>query len=88
MPTSNSLHAQLIRQYEPYSYQRPFVQHSNYARPAQPAIQPNQLDKMNRGMGGANPWLNILQDYQNRTGIPAIGQPRIRQPRRMNWRLL
>lgn len=84
MPAINSEHARLLRQTEPYHFTRPLVQQSNYPRPPQPAIQPNQLEKEVR-MRGINPdyWDNLIKEYENETGIMLS---RVRK--RLNWRRL
>ena len=72
MPMEHGIHSQFMRKTEPYAFQRQFVQHSNYPRPPQPAIQPNRLRKMaNQGLD-FNYWFNYLQNYEKETGIPAI----------------
>lgn len=73
----NSQHARLLRQTEPYAFQRRFVQiGSNQPRPPQPAIQPNQLRR-------PSGWVHYVKDYESRTGIPVQARPQ-----RLNWRLM
>ena len=82
MPMGHDIHAQMVKKFEPYSFQRQFVQHSNYPRPPQAAVQPNRL--RNRAGQGLdfNYWTNMFQDYEKETGIPSDRR------RRLNWRLV
>ena len=82
MPMGHDIHAQMVRQFEPYHFQREAVQHSNYPRPPQAAVQPNRLRKQ-AGQGlDFNYWANYYQDYEKQTGIPAVRR------RKLNWRLI
>ncbi len=90
MPTYDyNARDKLIQDASPYSYQRQFVQHSNYPRPAQAGIQPNQLRK--QGGIGMDYFANLLDDYEKETGIPTKGIQLPNegiQPRKLNWRIL
>lgn len=56
--------ARLLRQREPYHYQRR-RQHSNYPRPAQPAVQPNQKVTPSMNNDGEY-WDGVYKDYLKR----------------------
>lgn len=82
MPMEHDIHAQMVKKFEPYAFQRQFVQHSNYPRPPQPAVQPNRLRKQ-AGQGlDFNYWADYYQGFEKDTGIPAIRR------RKLNWRLV
>lgn len=83
MPIEHEIHSQFLREIEPYASRRQYVQHSNYPRPPQAGIQPNQLHKMaSRGLDFEF-WLNKYKGFEAETGIPSY------RPRpALNWRIL
>ena len=86
----DSIRGRFMRQTEPYHFQRSLVQvGSNFPRPPQPGIQPNQLAKMSGQGFDMDSWFNMMRDYEKETGLPAFNRgEQLDKPRRFNWRVI
>ena len=59
--------ARLLRQREPYHWQRKWHKPGEYPRPPQPAIQPNQVVPLSGWSGSTRDyWANVFKNYNQR----------------------
>lgn len=62
--------ARLLRQTEPYHFQRDRQILNKQPRPPQPGLQPNQkLNNVGWGMSTSDYWSSIMKDYLSRRKV-------------------